>query len=281
MHKLLKFVFRGGGSQVDILRKIFSKIFFNHIKDKFLVVKLKSCDCYLLLDCRDEFGINVVKFGRIETPEDKFIPKILKKGDIVLDIGAHWGGFSVCFANLVGNEGKVFSFEPSSKNYRILRKNIQINKLSNIEVSKYAVGDKEDFVKLKIASTSSGHNSIARDNLLFEKEEVVKQIKIDKFLKEKEIKNINFIKIDVEGYELEVLKGMKETIRNQNNFWMFLEYSPVFMDKEKALELLEFLMENFTDVYIGNKGQIYKTDWEEVKELSFEKGQRNLFLYKS
>ncbi len=245
MYKYMKIAFRGKLSQFDIFRKIFFSIFKNKILNRFLIVKLRSCHCYLLLDCKDDWSINVLKRGRIETPEDKFVSKILKKGNIVLDIGAHWGGFSVCFANLVGEEGKVYSFEPSSRNYRILNKNIKINKLKNIQPFKYAVGNEEKIVKLKIASTSSGHNSIARDNLPFERVEEVKQIKIDNFLKEKGIKKINFVKIDVEGYELEVLEGMKETIKNQNDFWIFLEYSPSFMKKDKALRLLGFLKENF------------------------------------
>ncbi len=150
-----------------------------------------------------------------------------------------------------------------------------------ISIYKYAVGNEEKFIKLAIAESSSGHNSIVREDISVRKYEKVKQISLDNFINTNSINKINFLKIDVEGYELEVLKGFEKSLKKLNNFWLFIEYSPAYMKKEKALELLDFMKYYFDDVYIGHNKKIFKTDWESVKSISFEKGVRNLFLYKS
>jgi len=111
--------------------------------------------------------------------------------------------------------------------------------------------------------------------------EDVKQIKLDDFLEKKGITKIDFIKIDVEGYELEVLEGLENTIKNSSNLWVFVEFSPKFMKKEKSLKLLNFFKQNFDEVYLAHKKKIFLASWDEVKTISFKVGQRNLFLYKN
>ncbi|RUM57043.1 MAG: hypothetical protein DSY59_03385 [Persephonella sp.] len=282
MKKCLKLFLRGKLSQFKPFREIIYKVCKKDILNKHLVIKMRTEDYLLLVNTKDNWSKNPITWGRVETPEDKFIKKIIKKGDIIFDVGAHWGGFTVLFGKLVGKTGKVYSFEPSSINFRYLKKNICINNLKNIiSIYKYAVGNKEKFIKLAIAESSSGHNSIVRGDISVKEYEEVKQISLDNFINTNGINKINFLKIDVEGYELEVLKGFEKSLKKLNNFWLFIEYSPIFMEKEKALELLDFLKYYFDDVYIGHNKKIFKTDWESVKSISFEKGQRNLFLYKN
>jgi len=281
MKKYLKIFLRGKLSAFKPFREVVYKVCKKDILNKYLVVKMRTDDYFFLVNTKDSWSKNPITWGRVETPEDKFIKKIIKKGDTVFDVGAHWGGFTVLFGKLVGETGKVYSFEPSSTNFKYLKKNICINNLKDtVSIYKYAVGNDERFIKLAIAKSSSGHNSIVRNDISVEKYEEVKSISLDNFVIEKCIKKIDLLKIDVEGYELEVLKGFEKTLKRLNNFWLFVEYSPMFMERDKALELLEFLKYYFDYAYIGHKKKIFKTDWESIRIISYEKGQRNLFLYK-
>ncbi len=282
MKKFLKVFLRGNLSKYKPLRELIYKIGEKDIKNKYLVVKMLSEDYFLLVNTMDHWSKGPITWGRVETPEDKFIKKIIRKGNTVFDIGAHWGGFSIFFGKLVGETGKVYSFEPSSINFRYLKKNVCINNLKKvIRIYKYAVGNEEKLIKLALAESSSGHNSIVRDDISVKRYEEVKQISLDNFVNNNSIDKINFIKIDVEGYELEVLKGFEKNLKRLKDLWLFVEYSPGFMEENKALELLDFFKYHFDEVYIGHKKKIFKTDWETAKDISFEKGQRNLFLYKS
>ncbi len=281
MKKYLKVFLRGGLSKYKPLREVIYKIGKKDIKDKYLIIKMISEDYLLLVNTSDHWSKLPITWGKIESPEDKFVKKIIKKGDTVFDIGAHWGGFSILFGKLVGETGKVYSFEPSSLNFRYLKKNVCINNLKNIiRIYKYAVGSKEEVIKLALAESSSGHNSIVRSDIPVKRYEEVKQISLDNFIEKNHIDKIDFLKVDVEGYELEVLKGFEKNLQKLNKFWLFIEYSPSFMEESKALELLDFLKSYFNEVYIGHKKKIFKTDWETAKDISFDMGQRNLFLYK-
>ncbi|MDQ7056247.1 MAG: FkbM family methyltransferase [Persephonella sp.] len=281
MKNLEKIFYRTVLAQLKPLRETYFILNKEKLKDRFHIVKMVSCDCYLLIDAKDEYGIFVLRNGRVETPEDKYINKLIKKGSCILDIGGHWGGFAVQFGKLVGEKGKVFSFEPSKKNFNMLKKNIRINNLDNIVFPfNFAVGSHEDTVKFPISATSSGHNSLIRKDIPVNRYEYVKQIVLDKFLATKDISKIDFIKIDVEGYELEVLKGLEKTIDKSDTLVVFMEFSPQFMGLEKTKETLDFLKRKFKSVKLCHKKKIFETDWETVRNVSIEKGQRNIFLFK-
>ena len=75
---------------------------------------------------------------------EKIITNLIKKeihsGDVVLDIGAHIGYYTLQFANLVGSTGKVYAFEPEPKNFELLKKNVQINKHDNVVLIQKKIG---------------------------------------------------------------------------------------------------------------------------------------------
>ncbi|WP_297887589.1 FkbM family methyltransferase [Sulfurihydrogenibium sp.] len=281
MKKAVKWIFRNGKWSKPI-RELIYHVNPNLIKkSKFIITKVFYCDCCMLVNTEDSYGIDVVRRGIIETPEDEYLKKIINKRDFVLDIGAHWGGFSILFGMLVGKYGRVFSFEPSKKNYRILKKNIKINKLDDYVIPfNFAVGNEFRLLNFPLSQTSSGHNSLVRKDIPIITYEQVQQVKLDDFLNEKKVNKVNFIKIDIEGYELEALKGLEKTIKNSENLKMLIEYSPSFMGYDKAMELLEFLKQNFQDVFICYKKKIFKTTWEDALKISVDTGQRNLFLFK-
>jgi FkbM family methyltransferase len=128
------------------------------------------------------------------------------KGEIFFDIGAHIGYFSAIAAFLNGSEGRVFSFEPRPMNADFFRKHMKINGFNNVILYEAAVGETEGDVMFDSAH-GSATGRVAKDGDL-----KVKQVSIDKLISDGTLPMPTFIKIDVEGGEIEVLKGLERVI---------------------------------------------------------------------
>lgn len=131
-------------------------------------------------------------------------------GDIVLDCGGCFGDTAISFACDVKNNGKILVFEPLPSYINIIKHNILQNNFSNrIKICPYAVGRKT----LNINSTFIEENiEISPGFSTVEMTDKVPIISIDDFVENEQIKKINFIKMDIEGSELDALKGAQKTI---------------------------------------------------------------------
>jgi len=134
-----------------------------------------------------------------------------RKGDVVVDIGSHIGKYTIEAAAAVGEEGKVIAVEPLLTNFKILRKNISLNKLSNVAVFNLAAWHSNCELEFYIG-TSSALGGAMKDFGLGKIK--VEGTKMDTLLNRLNIKSVDWIKIDVEGAEYEVLLGLEETLRN-------------------------------------------------------------------
>lgn len=156
------------------------------------------------------YGININ--GIVEKNETELVKNILQQMPedyVFLDIGANTGYYGIMSAYLYP-KSKTYSFEPLEEHCNILRSSIYLNRLNNIEISQCGIGNKNEIREIyKAGSGTSFIKNFTNNN----EEEVKIQIKkLDEVIKDKNIENIHFIKIDVEGFELEVLKGGQETI---------------------------------------------------------------------
>ncbi len=151
----------------------------------------------------------------------EFLKKTVKTGDTVLDIGAHIGLFSVVAAKITGNNGKVYAFEPAPATNALLQQTIRINKLENtIEGRNEAMG-KENGKTVFFISDVVGDNSNSLVSYKVDRELKgidITVMSIDSFAKEKNIKKINFIKIDVEGAEYDTIRGADATMTSHRPF---------------------------------------------------------------
>lgn len=157
--------------------------------------------------------------------EENFICSFLKKGDKVFDVGANIGTVSLACAKIVGNTGKVKSFEPNSKIFQYLKKNIEINNYSKIiQAHNFGLGSKNK--NYKFTEFSDDTSNTPSDN----GKSIITIKKLDDFIKEK----INFLKIDVEGFEYEVLKGAKNSLKEIE--FVYFECNRDLLDKHNSSE---------------------------------------------
>jgi len=157
--------------------------------------------------------------GRIHQPIiTKMLVNSLDKDKIFVDVGAHLGYFT-CIAGKICTRGKVFGFEVDKHAFNLLEKNIRYNNLSNVEIFNYGVSNKDGFVRIPKISSPDPALSIINDKKNGDYLSV-KAISLDEFFKNKDKPNV--VKIDVEGAELLVLKGMKSLLKKAN-LVLFLE----------------------------------------------------------
>lgn len=194
----------------------------------------KSKYGYCLYNKHDMYvGKSIDLCGEYCEDEAGFLAQICKPGDTVVEVGANIGTHTVMMAKKVGFGGKVFAFEPQRIVYQALCANIALNSLRNVYAFNKAVGAKEGHVyipSMDYESTNNFGGVSVKENIQGEK---IQLVKLDDFL---EIDSCKLIKIDVEGMEIDVLKGAVNIISKFSPI-LYLENDRV----EKSKELIEYL----------------------------------------
>ncbi|MGL5074391.1 MAG: FkbM family methyltransferase [Waterburya sp.] len=152
--------------------------------------------------------------GTYELPIQNIFSQQLHQGAVFYDIGANVGFFSIIAARLVGNTGKVYAFEPGEGNANSIRHNARLNNFNQIEVIEKAVSDTPGEGELLLAKYSGGHALATADAPPDLAGTVtIELVTIDDLIAQNQIQPPNFVKVDIEGAELDALKGMTETIK--------------------------------------------------------------------
>ena len=172
---------------------------------------------------------------------------LIKEGDTVLELGAHIGYISLFFSKLVGKNGKIYVFEPGANNLPYTRENIANSKIKNIELIEKAVSDTNGIATFYLENITGQSNSLVKDYRVTKKIQAttfvdlkkkaveVETIRLDDFVKQKNISRIDFIKIDIEGAEYMAINGMQNILQ---------EFMPTMMievteNNEALFELLK------------------------------------------
>ena len=178
---------------------------------------------------------------------DKFeiecLKRIIKKGDIAVDLGANIGYYTLILAQLVGEFGHVYAFEPEPSNFELLSKNVKENNHNHVTLVQKAVSDKNSKINLYVSKRNLASHRI------FDGEDKRESIEIDVITLDEYFKNfekpIKFIKIDVEGAEGATLLGASKIIKNSKNLVIMMEYFPKWIKKFGDIpeEILKSLIE--------------------------------------
>ena len=182
------------------------------------------------------YGINV-------EPRDKLYG-LVKNGFVVLDIGANIGETLLNFAK-INSKGRNIGFEPVPYIYSRLKKNLSLNNFSNIEIENIALSDKNEQLSFSIPKDQNSGGVRMRKEAHksdYGADQEVRAIQLDDFLGEKGINKIDFIKMDVEGFEMNVLKGAENSLRKFLPV-LFIEVDDVMLKQQEtsAAQLVEFV----------------------------------------
>lgn len=156
----------------------------------------------------------IINTGIFEEKSTLAVKRLVKKNDIVLDIGANIGYYTVIFSHLVGSNGKVLAFEPTKHYRKILKQNLRVNRILNCKVFDFGLSDRKEQQKICIGDCSATIHWTSDEKP--KDTEMIALISLDEFIKSNPLKKINFIKIDVDGHEPLFFKGAWKTLEKYN-----------------------------------------------------------------
>jgi FkbM family methyltransferase len=182
---------------------------------------------WIYLDIKESPMMLARALGCYELSKQEALKQFLRSGSVFVDVGCNKGDFSLLASRLVGVEGRVLSFEPHPENCRWLRRSIAKNEYGNIDLYELALSDVSGTAQLHLGQKSGFHTLLA-GKLKKEKGALeVKTRRLDDLLAEIRFDlPIDAMKIDVEGAEMHVLKGARETISRSPNIVLFLDVHP-------------------------------------------------------
>lgn len=160
--------------------------------------------------------------GLLGAEEAQLLRQLVEKGMHVVDIGANIGLYTLLFAKLVGNAGRVFAFEPEPNLFSALCDNCATNAVLNVAPFQFAAGDSDRRAKFQRSIFNSGDNRLAESTGDVKPIEV-EVARLDDLLP---VRRVHFIKLDVQGHELAALTGMQEVIASSPDVRVFFEFSP-------------------------------------------------------
>jgi len=179
----------------------------------------------LLIDPKNDRGVerSIYYTGTYEKGTLHVISGLLKPGDTFVDVGANIGIMSILAAGRVGAEGRVVAFEPNPETRRILEANVSMNDIVNLEVKQFAVGASASIgVIFDHSDPNRGRATMVKPDQNGVGHEVV-VVALDEQFKGSE--RVDMIKLDIEGYELEALKGMTALLKRSEPPMLIIEYS--------------------------------------------------------
>lgn len=171
---------------------------------------------YLKVDLSSTVGRSIYLRGFYEVAVEKYIRENLKPGDVFIDIGANVGYFTIIASGIVGKKGEVHSFDPHKNVNALLSESIQRNGYKNIKLNKKALSDKEEYLSFVALKNSAFSWTLPVGKQTRESEEKVSAIPLDKYASSQIKRPLSMIKIDVEGAEVNVLRGAREVLSDND-----------------------------------------------------------------
>jgi FkbM family methyltransferase len=208
--------------------------------------------------------------GAMEPGLIKHFSSLIQPGAVVVDVGANVGIYTLLAAKLLAGNGEIYSFEPTPRTYDILRDNVQVNgflEAGIVHLYKLAVTDRAGHAKLSIFDRDCGHNTLFGDGHA-DNEIEVSTNSLDEILKTQH--QVDVVKIDAEGAEPLILRGLKQVIERNPGIRILMEFAPVHLKRAGTSpdELLDdiastgFVVRRIDDV----SGQLWNVTRKELNE---------------
>lgn len=219
---------------VELLLRIFRLYTFNTLIAKgkhraylFIMKFCKDLPANLKVSTKDgrKLSVNLTTgmqttvffLGEYEKALTKIVVSLLEENNICLDVGANFGWYTTIFQKYCGKSGEVHSFEPVPATFQELERNFELmGKPTNIFINNLALGEKADELTINLfEGLSTGHASMSNQG----REDAIsfkcKVVTLNSYLEEKNVGDVNFVKVDIEGAEMMFLKGAENLFKQE------------------------------------------------------------------
>lgn len=203
---------------------------------------------------------------RQDKQEIALMRQYIRKGDVVLDIGANIGFYTQILSELVGETGKVYAFEPDKTNYSYLIRNA--GHLKNVEFFNKAVSEKTGKITLYHSDLLNvDHKTYATENYTSTTE--IDCVAVDDIIPEHKV---DFIKIDIQGYEYFAFKGMREIFAQNKNLKIVTELYPYGLNNAGITvnTFVSYLLESNFYIYLMKFGVLHPMKDTDIDALNNE-----------
>jgi FkbM family methyltransferase len=170
-----------------------------------------------------------VTLGLFQRDEARLFERLTRPGMAVVDVGAYIGYFTLLASHLVGSSGRVFAFEPQEDAYRYLLQNVETNACRNVVTTRKAVSDTSSAVTL--IRDPLGPESFLTMGSHPDQGLTVETTSLDKFFEGQNWPAVHLLKMNIEGWELYALKGMRELSKRNAELKLIMEFNPMAMTR--------------------------------------------------
>jgi FkbM family methyltransferase len=165
------------------------------------------------------------RYGLFEPSETALLPKLVREGDTVLDLGANIGYFTLLLARKVGPTGRVFAFEPDPDNFALLARNVEVNGYTNVVLENKAVGERTGTAGLFLCADNPGDHRIYATAGEARERVTIDTVRLDDYAPLRGAR-VDLIKMDIQGAEAGALAGMAGLLRRSAGCRLLTEFWP-------------------------------------------------------
>jgi FkbM family methyltransferase len=205
----------------------------------------------------------------IDWEEFNLIAKLVEPHDVVFDVGANIGVYTVWMSQFINQSGRIHAFEPDAENFQKLENHISLNQITD-RTTTNRIALAEAAIDLFFTTMLDGENHIS--NRQNNNNVKITAQSLDQYAKISPVDFIKYLKIDVEGFELSVLKGAANLLKNKKILVIQLEINKTLINSNTTVEeLLNYLLQ------YGYQLCGYRTKENRVYPITFSQERENYF----